>query len=39
MLMQYVDVLDNITAEYYGDHEIERLLEMVNRMTIGKKLI
>ncbi len=24
-------------GSYYGDHEMERLLEMVNRMTIGKK--
>ena len=39
VLMQHVDELGNIAAEYYGDYGMERLLEMVNRMTIGKKLI
>ena len=38
VLMQHVDELGNIAAEYYGDYGMERLLEMVNRMTIRKKM-
>ena len=37
VLLKRVDELGDIAAAYYGDYSMDRLLEMVNRMTIGKR--
>ena len=37
VLLKRVDELGDIAAAYYGDYNMNRLLKMVNRMTIGKK--
>ena len=37
VLLKRVEELGDIAAAYYGDYGMDRLLEMVNRMTIGKK--
>ena len=37
VLLKRVEELGDIAAAYYGDYGMGRLLEMVNRMTIGKK--
>lgn len=36
VLLAHIDELGDVAAEYYGDNSMERLLEMVNRMTIRK---
>ena len=37
VLYSKVDELGDIAAEFYGDNCMEKLLEMLDRMTIRKK--
>ena len=37
VLLDKVDELSAIAAEFYGDYSMDKLLEMVSRMTIEKK--
>ena len=37
-LKQKIDELSAIAADFYGDYSMDKLFEMVRRMTIEKKL-
>jgi len=37
VLKQHMEELAAIAQEYYGDYSQEKLAEMIDRMTIGKK--
>lgn len=39
VLLSRTEELGDIAAEFYGDNSMEKLLEMVNRMTIRKNAI